>query len=256
MYNDTYTKIFTYIKGKNGISVKNIQARFGHNLAGIFRHLKKMQENKLIYKIGKTPKVRYYAYTSNTMEYPLQIVTRAVNWAVSGSEQFITNEEFCSTRDVFQARTDRLVSDLKKEIKNESLVYLLVAVTGEIGNNSFDHNLGNWIGVPGVFFGLDHTSRTIVLADRGQGVFATIKRVRPQVHTDNEALEVAFTEMVSGRAPERRGNGLKFVKKVIEENNLHIVFSTGNAVARITGQGMIIQNSDTIIPGSLAYIQF
>ncbi len=45
-------------------------------------------------------------------------------------------------------------------------------------------------------------------------------------------------------------------KKVIEKNNLHLVFSTGDAVANITGSGMEIKKSDVIITGTLASIQF
>ena len=38
---------------------------------------------------------------------------------------------------------------------SENIVPLIVAVAGEIGNNSFDHNLGKWPDSPGVFFGFD-----------------------------------------------------------------------------------------------------
>jgi len=35
----------------------------------------------------------------------------------------------------------------------------------------------------------------------------------PELSTDEEAVRTAFTKVVSGRAPESRGNGLKFVRK-------------------------------------------
>ncbi len=85
------------------------------------------------------------------------------------------------------------------------LFSLLVSVAGEIGNNSFDHNLGLWPDTPGVFFGYDLNKKQIVLADRGVGVLKTLKRVRPGLARDADALEVAFTEVISGRAPERQG---------------------------------------------------
>ena len=84
----------------------------------------------------------------------------------------------------------------------------VTAVTGEIGNNSFDHNLGNWPNVPGVFFAHNATRRHVILADRGVGIRSTLTRVRPEISSDAEALHIAMTEAVSGRAPENRGNGL------------------------------------------------
>ena len=33
----------------------------------------------------------------------------------------------------------------------EMLFSVIIAITGEIGNNSFDHNLGKWPDTPGIF---------------------------------------------------------------------------------------------------------
>ena len=66
--------------------------------------------------------------------------------------------------------------------------------------------------------------RYIVLADRGLGILETLKQVRPTLKTHIEAVNVAFTEILSGRAPEKRGNGLKFVREVTFTNPL-IYFS-------------------------------
>ena len=53
-------------------------------------------------------------------------------------------------------------------------------------------------------------ARAFYKVDRGRGILTSLKAVRPGLHTDSEALRVALTERVSGRAPEKRGNGLKF----------------------------------------------
>ena len=112
---------------------------------------------------------------------------------------------------------------------------MISAIVGEIGNNSFDHNIGNWPDVPGVFFGyaLDGEVRCIVLADRGQGVLKTLERVRPDLCSDIDALRLAFTEKISGRAPEDRGNGLKFVKENVKDRAFHLEFFSGLAGARL-----------------------
>lgn len=152
----------------------------------------------------------------------------AKQWAVSPVGVVPPNDVYCPTRDIFQARLDKLQYSLKDTV-SESAMYLLIAIAGEIGNNSFDHNLGNWPDIIGIYFSYDINNRNIVLADRGQGILKTLKRARPQLTTTSEALKVAFTETISGRTPEDRGNGLKFVRKVIIENSFTLKFQTGDA---------------------------
>lgn len=150
----------------------------------------------------------------------------AKNWVESAAE--IPSKLYCPNSAVFQARLHKMEGLLSqiKELKN--IFPLIVAVAGEIGNNSFDHNLGNWRDIPGIFFGYDIRKKMIILADRGQGVLATLLRVRPSLKTHAEAVKVAFVEVISGRAPESRGNGLKFVRQVIADNPVGLVFRTGD----------------------------
>lgn len=84
---------------------------------------------------------------------------------------------YCQNRDIFQTKLDKMMNDLLK-IKSidEEGVYLVSAMAGEIGNNSFDHNLGKWPDTTGVFFGYETAGGKlkIVLADRGQGVLRSL----------------------------------------------------------------------------------
>ena len=141
---------------------------------------------------------------------------------------------------------------------SEDLLPLIVAVAGEIGNNSFDHNLGKWPDTPGVFFGYDISKRQIVLADRGLGILSTLSRVRPELKDHLDAVRVAFTEIVSGRAPEERGNGLKFVRQVVAENPISLLFRSGDAELRIkkNNNELFIARSHTAIRGCFAIIEF
>lgn len=254
MKTDTSKRILAYVQHHPGITVKEVIAHLKHHPTGVFKHLHTLQQTNHIYKVGGTPKVRYYAYTPMPNSSPA--LNQFIQWAISGDTQFAAPDTLSPTRDVFQARTERLIHNLQQIEVPDNLAYLLAAAVGEIGNNSFDHNLGRWLDEPGVLFILDTELRTIILADRGQGVLATISRVRPDVTTHSRALEIAFTEIISGRAPEKRGNGLKFVKKVIEENRLHLVYYTGDAMAEIDGNSMKTKKSDVSIPGTLAAITF
>ena len=102
-------------------------------------------------------------------------------------------------------------------------------MVGEIGDNSYAHNLGNWPDILGIFFAYDLNKRVIVLADRGRGILETLRLVRPKLQSHQEALKVAFTEIISGRFPERRGNGLKSVVQNILTSDVNLIFRTGSA---------------------------
>lgn len=162
-----------------------------------------------------------------------QLVQMAWEW-VRSEKQTLPDEYSCQTRDIFQGRLETLLKFLVGALDVEK-AYMLSAIAGEIGNNSFDHNIGNWPDVPGIFFGyaFDDKSKCIVLADRGQGVLKTLERVRPDLQSDVEALRLAFTEKISGRAPEDRGNGLKFVKENVKGCAFHLEFFSGSACARL-----------------------
>jgi len=136
---------------------------------------------------------------------------------------------YCPFSDIFTAQLRRLDNDLQKAHDLGIHHALLTLVVGEIGDNSFAHNVGNWPDITGIFFAYDVHKRIIVLADRGRGILATLKAVRPELGTHKEALRVAFTEIISGRFPERRGNGLKSVFQNIINSNVQLTFRSGDA---------------------------
>ena len=179
------------------------------------------------------------------------------DWVAGKSSEIDTASDcYCGTRDIFQARLGRMINNLlvNNNIK-EKKVYLVSAVAGEIGNNSFDHNLGNWPDIMGIFFiyGFVGNKLKIILADRGQGVLRTLKRVKPELKDDSEALKTAFTERISGRAPEARGNGLKFSKESVEKENMKLLFTSGNARVELNKK-MKIKQIDKNVKGCLAIL--
>ena len=178
------------------------------------------------------------------------------DWTFEGVD--IPHRFYSSTSAIFQARLTKMQTAMISRDDLKELTSLVVAVTGEIGNNSFDHNLGNWPNIPGIFFGYDLHKKRIALADRGLGVLATLKRVKPELGTDEQALRVAFTEILSGRAPENRGNGLKFVRQVVNDNPINLIFQSGNAELEIIKNkgDLAIRRSSFNFRGCLALITF
>ncbi len=182
----------------------------------------------------------------------------AEEWA--GAEQaFLPEDEFyCSTSDRFKTRLERMAHEIDTHAAWQKIGSLISSAAGEIGNNSYDHNLGNWPDVAGTFFAYDLGKRVIVLADRGVGVLATLRLIRPKLKTDEEAVRVAFTEILTSRASEHRGNDLKYVREALTCAGANLTFQSGDSMLEIRkGQsGFTIQKAGTSIRGSLSLIKF
>lgn len=157
------------------------------------------------------------------------IETLSKEWTMAKSSMSISPSLYCETNDTFSARLQSFSIQLERILELKEIFPLIIAIIGEIGNNSYNHNIGNWPDVPGIFFAYNLEERLVVLADRGRGILKTLKPVVPGLKTDEEALNIAFTKYISGRAPEDRGNGLKFVKDVVLANSFQLKFYTGNA---------------------------
>lgn len=165
---------------------------------------------------------------------------------------------YCSNSYIFQTRLSRLERELKEKGEPIDFFPSVVAVAGEIGNNSFDHNLGNWPDVSGISFSYNLDKREIILADRGQGILKTLKQVRSKLKTHSQALKTAFTEIISGRSPEHRGNGLKYVRKTVMNYKMKLFFQTGNAQLKLNKKdpNLNIKITDVFFKGCLAKIEF
>lgn len=182
------------------------------------------------------------------------LLRSAKDWAIYNKE--ISSQLYCQNAGVFQARLVKMEGLMIQDEKFKKIFSLLTSVSGEIGNNSYDHNLGNWPDVPGIFFGYDLNKKQIVLADRGIGILNSLKRVKPELQDNLQALNTAFTEIISGRKPEARGNGLKYVRAVTVKNNINLIFQTGDAKLKLNGKStqLNIEKVNENIQGCLAFI--
>jgi len=198
--------------------------------------------------------------------YPIEIIELYLKDIFALAKKWVTDppalpepEYYCPDSLIFKNRLGRLEKDLSTMDEIKNIFPLITAIVGEIGNNSYDHNLGNWPDIRGIFFAYDVNKKQIVLADRGQGVLKTLKKVKPSLDNDNEALEVAFTEIISSRKSEARGNGLKFVRQVISDNSsFSIEFYSGSAKLFIKqgSKNLNIKNSDINYSGCMSLIKF
>jgi hypothetical protein len=180
----------------------------------------------------------------------------ALEWIQNNSD--FPGKFYCQTSSIFNAKLTKMEYELMQKTGFEKLYSLIILVTGEIGDNSFAHNLGKWPDTPGIFFGYDLQKRIIVLADRGLGILETLRQVRPELPNHVVAVQVAFTEFISGRAPEKRGNGLKLVREVILAQPLDLFFTSGDAEVRMQGADKVfrVTRGQHTVRGCLAKIEF
>lgn len=176
----------------------------------VHRHLRVLVDGGVLEVRGRGPQARYFLRGAPRLD-----AARA--WFGSRTRPAAGPSELvCETRDVFAARLGRLAAFEKSGLDARELA-LVISAAGEVGNNCFDHNLGNWRDVPGCWFEAQATSGRlwICISDRGQGVLRTLSRADPKIRDEQTALVAAFERVLSGRAPENRGNGLKFVRNVV-----------------------------------------
>lgn len=218
--------------------------------------LRRWDKNGKLVAIRKNGGVHRYYLKEDLEVFKSELTKLAYEWLETKSD--LPAAFYCSNSAVFQARLITMQNQLARMPRVSDIFSLIVAIAGEIGNNSFDHNLGKWPDVPGIFFGYNLNKGIIVLADRGLGILQTLKRVRPELENHTEALRVAFTEIITGRAPEERGNGLKFVREILEKNPINIFFRSGDAELRINepDKEMRVTRSDLATLGCLAVIEF
>lgn len=204
---------------------------------------------------------RYYAeplLETFVEDRSIDITKMARSWAHGNGTWRPLDRYYCASSNIFQWRLQSLEQRLATVEMLQSIFPLITAVVGEIGNNSFDHNIGNWPDMPGIFFGHDARRKKIILADRGQGILATLSRIRPTLQSHRDALTVAFTEILTARAPEHRGNGLKFVRKVVTENNMKLAYQTGDACLVLPSYdaNLHISKCGTSIMGCFAVLSY
>jgi len=210
MKTQTKSRIFRIIRKRDGTRPIELVKKLRITAQAIHRHLRSLTTSGKIEARGRGPKTRYYVAGAPCLD-------KAFRWCASIRKPAENPGEFlCETRDIFTARLGHIGSLTKAGLKEEELP-LVISMAGEIGNNCFDHNLGNWRDVPGCWFETQATAGRlwICIGDRGQGVFRSLARVDPSIPDEQAALVTAFEKILSGRFPENRGNGLKFVRNII-----------------------------------------
>ncbi len=218
--------------------------------------LRRWDESGRLIAIKKEGGTHRYYRERDLEIFSSDLMRLASEWIENGTE--FPGTFYCPTSSVFNAKLTKMENLLLQKPGFEKMYSLITLITGEIGDNSFAHNLGRWVDTPGIFFGYNLDEGKIVLADRGLGILETLRHVRPQLKSHVAAVEVAFTEFISGRAPEKRGNGLKLVREVVLANPIDLFYTSGDAEVRMQGdhKEFRVTRGQRTVRGCLAKIEF
>lgn len=175
------------------------------------------------------------------------IIESAENIISNLSQIYNDESNWSSNKDIFDTRLQSY------NLRTEQ--WLFGAVIGEIGFNTFDHNFGfNHSIKKGLYCNFDFGTNSVLLLDCGRGLKDSLIKVQSNLKDDSEAIRIAFTEMISGRAPEQRGNGLKFVLNSIIQNKWYMYYQSGNAICLADSTGFSFSTSELNYSGCLCLL--
>ncbi len=251
MYRFVYYGILNYMDEKL-LTISQAAEYLGISL----QTLRRWDESGKLLPIKKDGGTHRYYREKDLEIFASDLIKFASDWIENGTE--FPGTFYCPTSSIFNARLIKMQNALLGKPGFEQLYSLITLITGEIGDNSFAHNLGKWPDTAGIFFGYDLEKRIIVLADRGLGILETLRQIRPELPSHVAAVEVAFTEFISGRAPEKRGNGLKLVREVVTDQPIDLFYKSGDAEVRMSSPDKVfhVTRGQRIVRGCLAKIEF
>jgi len=176
-----------------------------------------------------------------------------INFYSQGQVASATDFSFSENRGQSVARLSGWKNFCERSgLKNPGLSQLIACI-GEITNNSFDHNIGHWHDLPGccVSWMTDGQYIRFGVADRGRSIINSLKPVLPSGTSENSILPLAFEKVISGRSPEQRGNGLKFVSAQVSSSPKHSLICISAGYTYIIGKPDLLdlpkQNFGTLI---------
>lgn len=149
----------------------------------------------------------------------------------------------CATSDEFSARLGRFDRMFHGFGFDDDSVKRATVLLGELGNNAFDHNLGNWpTDVSGVFIAAQNYPKLrqveVAVGDPGVGFRASLRNAFPDLPNDVEAIKKGLAGF-TGRIGEKRGNGLRVIQHWTVDNfsgTLHI--RSGSGLVRVDKTGI------------------
>lgn len=121
----------------------------------------------------------------------------------------------------FYGEYENIFEEFSKIGFSQNNAALITSSIGELVDNAFHHNLGQWNSSFGPLVILmaqnilDKQEINISICDFGVGFLETLKNNYPQLKSEAEAIEVAIKPKTTGRISKIGGNGLVYLQKNI-----------------------------------------
>lgn len=170
------------------------------NDVNVLRYLKRLHLNVMLKELGYEKELRIFD------QIPV----------VEQDDPNLHEITHCRYVDEFNARLGHFERMFRNFGLNDEDAKRALVIFGELGNNVFDHNLGNW---PTNFSGSIVVAQNYpelkriecVVGDSGVGFFGSLRAAFPKLQTDIQAIQKGLGGY-TGRIGEKRGNGLKTIQ--------------------------------------------
>jgi len=162
----------------------------------------------------------------------------------------------CRYIDEFSARLGHFEKMFRNFGLDEEDAKRAVVIVGELGNNVFDHNLGNWpTNFSGSIIAAQNYPRLkrieMIIADAGVGFMGSLRGAFPDLKSDVEAIKKGLSGH-SGWIGVRRGNGLQTVQRwTIDNFHGALTIHSGNGLVQVDEHGIEARETVPIL-GTLA----
>jgi len=150
----------------------------------------------------------------------------------------------CRTKDELEGRLHRFIRIFENFGMDSNDARTMTAIVGELGNNVFDHNLGNWPTdstgciILAQRYGGNVNRIQVVIADFGSGFLASLKPAYPELKSDVDAIRKGLAGF-TGRLGEKRGNGLKTIQAwTIDKFRGTLSIHSGSGMANVNASGI------------------
>lgn len=152
--------------------------------------------------------------------------------------------EYCRTKDEFDGRLYRFPEIFRSFGMDDNPARIMTAIVGELGNNVFDHNLGNWPSdITGCIilaqrYGGTRSRLHVIVADFGAGFLTSLQSAYPELRNDVEAIQKGL-KGYTGRIGEKRGNGLTTIQSwTIDKFHGTLSIHSGAGLASVDADGV------------------
>lgn len=211
------------------LSVSEIARSLKITVQAAYKHLRLLVKSGRVHTAGQGRATRYSLKESSPARDVLRL-DAARAWHSAKTPPKDTGGLLCGTSEELFRRFE-LTAEIVARLVSKTELTALLGVMAHLSGNAFDHNDGHWHDMPGCWLETQLVGKQlwICVADRGQGVFRSLRRAHPEIPDEQAALAAAFERTISGNG--RKGEGLKKVRAAVMKGDRGIACRSGRGAS-------------------------